>query len=108
MDIEELRKDSQNFAKEAKKYEDEGNLDKAKRFFEKAIKTLDSLINMDKNKYNIEVYNKKKLEYNEKIKDLEKKKMPVPEGGDKDGKGDKDDPDAKLKEQLSGCLVSEA
>lgn len=77
---------------------------------EKAIKVLDSLISQDKNKYNIEIYNKKKLEYNEKLQELDRKtkKVAVPEGGDKDKEENKDDPFAKLKEQLSGCLVSEA
>ncbi|MCQ2817466.1 MAG: hypothetical protein MJ252_09395 [archaeon] len=68
---------------------------------------MDSLIQHDQNKYNAQVYNQKKMEYTEKLKEIEKKKVPVAEGGDKKEEN-KDDPFAKLKEQLSGCVVTEA
>ena len=103
MDIVELRNQLKSFIKEAETCEKSNENDKAKRMYEKAIKVLDSLIKCDQNKYNIPAYEKKKLECTEKMQEIDKKKVPVAEGG----KDEKEDPDQKLKEQLSGCLVSE-
>ena len=107
MDIEQLRKDIKMYIEEAKKYEDDKKYAEAQRFYLKAATNINILKKADENKYNREVYVKKGTEYCEKAKEMEKlaeeaKKVAIGEDGKKD-----DDPDAKLKESLSGCLVTE-
>ena len=107
MDIEQLRKDIKMYIEEAKKYEDDKKYAEAQRFYLKAATNINILKKADENKDNREVYVKKGTEYCEKAKEMEKlaeeaKKVAIGEDGKKD-----DDPDAKLKESLSGCLVTE-
>jgi vacuolar protein-sorting-associated protein 4 len=105
VDINEYKKDFKMFCEKAAVYLKEEKNDDAVKFYKKAKTSLESLLKFDENKYNHPVYEQKKQEIEKKIEELESKKKKVAnkEGG---GGGD-DDEDAKLKEQLSGTLVTE-
>jgi vacuolar protein-sorting-associated protein 4 len=83
----------------------EEKFEEAVRFYKKAKTSLENLIKFDENKYNIPVYEGKKKEVEKKIEELEskKKKVAAKEGGG----GNENDEDKALKDQLSGCLVTE-
>jgi vacuolar protein-sorting-associated protein 4 len=83
----------------------EEKFEEAVRFYKKAKTSLESLIKFDENKYNIPVYEGKKKDVEKKIEELEskKKKVAAKEGGG----GNDNDEDKALKDQLSGCLVTE-
>ena len=97
-------KDYKMFIETAQEKEKEKNYAEAKKFYTKAAITCGELRKIDPNKYNVEQYIQKGLEAGKKAKEMDSK--------DKENKkikvdDDKDDPDAKLKESLSGCLVTE-
>ena len=103
VDINEYKKDFKMFCDKAKACLDEQKFEDAVKFYKKAKTSLESLIKFDENKYNHPVYENKKKEVEKKIEELESKKKKV---ANKEGGGE-DDEDAKLKDQLSGCLVTE-
>jgi vacuolar protein-sorting-associated protein 4 len=78
---------------------------RSRQILQKAKTSLESLIKFDENKYNIPVYEGKKKDVEKKIEELEskKKKIAAKEGGG----GNENDEDKALKDQLSGCLVTE-
>jgi vacuolar protein-sorting-associated protein 4 len=92
------------FCEKAAAFLKEEKNDEAVKFYKKANKTLESLLKFDENKYNHPVYEQKKQEIEKKIQELESKKKKV---ANKEGGDGEDDEDAKLKEQLSGTLVTE-
>ena len=106
VDINEYKKDFKMFCEKAAGCLKEEKNDEAVKFYKKAKTSLESLLKFDENKYNHPVYEQKKQEIEKKIEELESKKRKVAnkEGG---GGGGDDDEDAKLKEQLSGTLVTE-
>jgi vacuolar protein-sorting-associated protein 4 len=104
VDINEYKKDFKMFCDKAKACLDEQKFEDAVKFYKKAKTSLESLIKFDENKYNHPVYENKKKEVEKKIEELESKKKKV---ANKEGGGGEDDEDAKLKDQLSGCLVTE-
>ena len=104
MDINEYKKDFKMFCEKAAAFLKEEKNDEAVKFYKKANKTLESLLKFDENKYNHPVYEQKKQEIEKKIQELESKKKKV---ANKEGGDGEDDEDAKLKEQLSGTLVTE-
>ena len=106
VDINEYKKDFKMFCEKAAGCLKEEKNDEAVKFYKKAKTSLESLLKFDENKYNHPVYEQKKQEIEKKIEELESKKKKVAnkEGG---GGGGDDDEDAKLKEQLSGTLVTE-
>jgi vacuolar protein-sorting-associated protein 4 len=105
VDINDYKNDFKMFCEKANNFVKEEKPEEAVKFFKKAKISLESLLKFDENKYNHPVYEQKKKEIEKKIEELEskKKKIANKEGGD----GDDNDEDAKLKEQLSGCLVTE-
>ena len=103
VDINEYKKDFKMFCDKAKACLDEQKFEDAVKFYKKAKTSLESLIKFDENKYNHPVYENKKKEVEKKIEELESKKKVA----NKEGGGGEDDEDAKLKDQLSGCLVTE-
>ena len=105
VDINDYKNDFKMFCEKANNFVKEEKPEEAVKFFKKAKTSLGSLLKFDENKYNHPVYEQKKKEIEKKIEELEskKKKIANKEGGD----GDDNDEDAKLKEQLSGCLVTE-
>ena len=105
VDINDYKNDFKMFCEKANNFVKEEKPEEAVKFFKKAKTSLESLLKFDENKYNHPVYEQKKKEIEKKIEELEskKKKIANKEGGD----GDDNDEDAKLKEQLSGCLVTE-
>ena len=105
MDINEYKKDFKMYCDKAAGYLKEEKLEEAVRFYKKAKSSLESLIKFDENKYNIPVYEGKKKDVEKKIEELEskKKKVAAKEGGG----GNDNDEDKALKDQLSGCLVTE-
>lgn len=105
VDINEYKNDFKMFCEKANGYEKEEKFEDATKFFKKAKTSLENLLKFDENKYNHPVYEQKKQEIEKKIEDLEKKKKKVANAEGGDGKGD--DEDAKLKEQLSGTLITE-
>jgi vacuolar protein-sorting-associated protein 4 len=104
VDINEYKKDFKMFCEKAAAFLKEEKNDEAVKFYKKANKTLESLLKFDENKYNHPVYEQKKQEIEKKIQELESKKKKV---ANKEGGDGEDDEDAKLKEQLSGTLVTE-
>ena len=106
VDINEYKKDFKMFCEKANGFEKEQKWEDAAKFYGKAKKTLENLIKFDENKYNHPVYEQKLNEVSKQIEELEKKKKKVASAEGGDGKGG-DDEDAKLKEQLSGTLVTE-
>jgi len=104
VDINEYKKDFKMFCEKAAAFLKEEKNDEAVKFYKKANKTLESLLKFDENKYNHPVYKQKKQEIEKKIQELESKKKKV---ANKEGGDGEDDEDAKLKEQLSGTLVTE-
>ena len=104
VDIGEYKKDFKMFCEKAAAFLKEEKNDEAVKFYKKANKTLESLLKFDENKYNHPVYEQKKQEIEKKIQELESKKKKV---ANKEGGDGEDDEDAKLKEQLSGTLVTE-
>ena len=105
MDINEYKKDFKMFCDKAAACLKEEKFEEAVRFYKKAKTSLESLIKFDENKYNIPVYEGKKKDVEKKIEELEskKKKVAAKEGGG----GNDNDEDKALKDQLSGCLVTE-
>ena len=105
VDINEYKKDFKMFCDKAKACLDEQKFEDAVKFYKKAKTSLESLIKFDENKYNHPVYENKKKEVEKKIEELEskKKKIAAKEGGG----GNENDEDKALKDQLSGCLVTE-
>ena len=105
MDINEYKKDFKMFCDKAAAFLKEEKFEEAVRFYKKAKTSLESLIKFDENKYNIPVYEGKKKDVEKKIEELEskKKKVAAKEGGG----GNDNDEDKALKDQLSGCLVTE-
>ena len=105
MDINEYKKDFKMFCDKAAGFLKEEKFEEAVRFYKKAKTSLESLIKFDENKYNIPVYEGKKKDVEKKIEELEskKKKIAAKEGGG----GNENDEDKALKDQLSGCLVTE-
>ena len=104
VDINEYKKDFKMFCEKAAACLKEDKKDEAVRFYKKAKTSLESLLKFDENKYNHPVYEQKKQEIEDKLKELESKKKKV---ANKEGGDGEDDEDAKLKEQLSGTLVTE-
>ncbi len=92
------------FCEKASGYLKEEKNEDAVKFFKKAKTSLENLIKFDENKYNHPVYEQKKAEIEKKIEELESKKKKI---ANKEGGSGEDDEDAKLKEQLSGTLVTE-
>jgi vacuolar protein-sorting-associated protein 4 len=105
VDINEYKKDFKMFCDKAAGFLKEEKYEEAVRFYNKAKVSLENLIKFDENKYNKPVYEDKKKEVEKKIEELQKKKKKVAakEGG---GSGENDE-DQALKDQLSGCLVTE-
>ena len=105
VDIGEYKKDFKMFCDKAAGFLKEEKYEEALRFYGKAKVSLENLIKFDENKYNKPVYEDKKKELEKKIEELQKKKKKVAakEGG---GSGENDE-DQALKDQLSGCLVTE-
>ena len=105
VDINEYKKDFKMYCDKAQSFLKEEKFEDAVKFYKKAKTCLESLIKFDENKYNHPVYENKKKEIEQKIEELQskKKKVAAKEGG---GSGETDE-DAALKEQLSGCLVTE-
>ena len=114
-DILQLRKEAIDMAAKAVENDDKQNYEDAFKFYTKAAEKLNLLRNIDENPYNKETYKKKALEYMERAKVLKdtisKKENKQPIASSTDGAGkkgeEKDDPDQKLKETLSGTLVTE-
>jgi vacuolar protein-sorting-associated protein 4 len=104
VDINEYKKDFKMYCEKAAAFLKEEKNDDAVKFYKKAKTSLESLIKFDENKYNHPVYEQKKQEIEKKIEELESKKKKI---ANKEGGGGEDDEDAKLKEQLSGTLVTE-
>ena len=104
VDINEYKKDFKMFIDKAKACLDEQKFEDAVKFYKKAKTSLESLIKFDENKYNHPVYENKKKKSKKKQKNSNQKKKKV---ANKEGGGGEDDEDAKLKDQLSGCLVTE-
>ena len=104
VDINEYKKDFKMYCDKAQAFLKEEKYEEAVKFYKKAKTSLESLIKFDENKYNHPVYESKKKEVEKKIEELgsKKKKVAAKEGG-----GGEDNEDDKLKEQLSGCLVTE-
>ena len=105
VDINEYKKDFKMYCDKAAGFLKEEKYEEALRFYGKAKVSLENLIKFDENKYNKPVYEDKKKELEKKIEELQKKKKKVAakEGG---GSGENDE-DQALKDQLSGCLVTE-
>ena len=105
VDIGEYKKDFKMYCDKAAGFLKEEKYEEALRFYGKAKVSLENLIKFDENKYNKPVYEDKKKELEKKIEELQKKKKKVAakEGG---GSGENDE-DQALKDQLSGCLVTE-
>ncbi len=105
VDINEYKKDFKMYCDKAAGFLKEEKYEEALRFYGKAKVSLENLIKFDENKYNKPVYEDKKKEVEKKIEELQKKKKKVAakEGG---GSGENDE-DQALKDQLSGCLVTE-
>ena len=105
VDIGEYKKDFKMFCDKAAGFLKEEKYEEALRFYGKAKVSLENLNKFDENKYNKPVYEDKKKELEKKIEELQKKKKKVAakEGG---GSGENDE-DQALKDQLSGCLVTE-
>jgi vacuolar protein-sorting-associated protein 4 len=103
--INEYKKDFKMYCDKAAGFLKEEKYEEALRFYGKAKVSLENLIKFDENKYNKPVYEDKKKELEKKIEELQKKKKKVAakEGG---GSGENDE-DQALKDQLSGCLVTE-
>ena len=104
VDINEYKKDFKMYCEKAAAFLKEEKNDDAVKFYKKAKTSLENLIKFDENKYNHPVYEQKKKEIEKKMEELESKKKKV---ANKEGGGGEDDEDAKLKEQLSGTLVTE-
>lgn len=106
MDINDYKKDLNMFLEKANGLEKQEKYEEAIKFWEKAKRTCENLIKYDENKYNHPAYESRKKEIENRIEELQgkKKKVKSSEGGDG---GDGDDEDQKLKDQLSGTLVTE-
>ena len=104
VDINEYKKDFKMFCDKAGAFLKEEKYEEAVRFYNKAKVSLENLIKFDENKYNKPVYEDKKKEVEKKIEELQKKKKKV---AAKEGGGGENDEDQALKDQLSGCLVTE-
>lgn len=101
--LKEYKDDLKMYVEKASDCSKNERFEDAIKFYEKAKKQCDNLVKYDENKYNHKVYIDKKEEIESKIEELKKKKKKVTssEGGGED------DEDAKLKEQLSGTLITE-
>ena len=104
VDINEYKKDFKMYCEKANGFVKEKKAEEAIKFYKKAVNSLESLIKFDENKYNHPAYEQKKAEIEKKIEEIESKKKKI---ANKEGGGGEDDEDAKLKEQLSGTLVTE-
>lgn len=109
-----LRNDIKTIAAQAVEADEQEKYEEAAKLYIKAAEKLKFAIKIDENNYNKDVYKKKFMEYCERAgvlqKQVESNKKPIEVGSDgkKDAKeSGKDDPDAKLKDSLSGCLVTE-
>ena len=105
VDINDYKNDFKMFCEKANNFVKEEKPEEAVKFFKKAKTSLESLLKFDENKYNHPVYEQKKKEIEKKIEEIESKKKKI--ANKEGGGGDDNDEDAKLKEQLSGCLVTE-
>jgi len=89
MDIVQLRTEVIDFVKKASELEDQEKYEEARRLYNKAVDNLKYMIKNDGNKYNIETYEAKLKDYEERslyLKELvtkieNNKKVPI--GGDK-------------------------
>ena len=104
VDINEYKNDFKMFCEKANSFLKEKKHEEAIKFYLKALDSLRSLIKYDENKYNHPTYEQKKAEIKKKIKEIESKTKKI---ANKEGGGGEDDEDAKLKEQLSGTLITE-
>ena len=100
-DIKAKQNDVKLYATQAQQADKNEEYPKSVRMWENAIKTLNQLIRIDPNKYNVDAYKKKVEEYTEIMEKVKKKKVAEPEGGKKDSEDD------KLQKQLSGTLITE-
>ena len=114
IDINQFRKDAIEIAAKAVDLDDKKQHEEAYKYYLKAAEKLNYLRNADENPYNKETYKKKAIEYAERAKLLKdsltqkEDKKPIAEGDGKGKSGDKaDEMDAKLKETLSGTIVTE-
>ena len=105
MDINEYKNDFKMYCEKALGFIKDEKPEEAVKFYKKAKISLDNLLKFDENKYNHPVYEQKKQEIEKKIEELESKKKKV--ANKEGGGGDENDEDAKLKEQLSGTLITE-
>ena len=105
MDINEYKNDFKMYCEKASGFIKDEKPEEAVKFYKKAKISLDNLLKFDENKYNHPVYEQKKQEIEKKIEELESKKKKV--ANKEGGGGDENDEDAKLKEQLSGTLITE-
>ena len=105
VDINDYKNDFKMFCEKANNFVKEEKPEEAVKFFKKAKTSLENLLKFDENKYNHPVYEQKKKEIEKKIEEIESKKKKI--ANKEGGGGDDNDEDAKLKEQLSGCLVTE-
>jgi hypothetical protein len=87
-DIQSIRADAVNFAKQAVEFDDKENFEEACKYYIKAADKLKYLSQVDENVYNKDTYRKKAIEYCERAKKLkdaitakEEKKQPVASGG---------------------------
>lgn len=113
-DIQTVRRDAVESATKAVEMDDKENYEEAYKLYKKAAEKLSYLSKIDENQYNKDTYKKKAFEYCERAKLLkeivDKKDEPkaIPSGGGgAGGKTDKDDPDAKLKDTLASCVITE-
>ena len=101
-DIKAKQNDVKLYATQAQQADKNEEYPKSVRMWENAIKTLNQLIRIDPNKYNVDAYKKKVEEYTEIMEKVKKKKVAEPEGGKKDSEDD------KLQKQLSSALIKES
>jgi hypothetical protein len=87
-DIQSVRNEAVNFAKQAVEFDDKQNLEEACKYYIKAADKLKYLSQIDENTYNKDTYRKKALEYCERAKKLkdaviakEEKRVPIVSGG---------------------------
>ena len=106
MDLQQQREEVKKFAEIAVQKDKLEQFEEAKDNYLKAAERLRLIIKYDKNPYSLDVYKKKEEEYRKRAEYLEgviNKKAKKEKGEDKE-----DDEQAKLQQQLSGCIVTES
>ena len=69
-DIQSIRNEAVNLAKQAVEHDDKENIEEACKYYIKAADKLKYLSQVDENNYNKETYRKKAIEYCERAKKL--------------------------------------